>query len=65
MAKVSDGTGRGSKTASSRAERLAAELRANLRKRKSAARARTPSQPGATGELGRDPEREDGNDSRR
>jgi len=44
MAKDSGGKGSDRETGLSRAERLAAELRANLRKRKSAARGRSGAQ---------------------
>ena len=53
MAKDGGRIGHGGKAASSRAERLAAELRANLRKRKAAARARSgPEGEPANGEIG-------------
>jgi len=48
MAKDSGGKGSDRETGLSREERLAAELRANLRKRKSAARARSAPQSGKT-----------------
>ncbi|MEZ5899282.1 MAG: hypothetical protein R3D51_07280 [Hyphomicrobiaceae bacterium] len=53
MSKGSGSTGDGGKAAANRAERLAAELRANLRKRKAVARARSgPHGEPANGEIG-------------
>ncbi len=49
MAKDREGRGSDGEAGVSRAERLAAELRVNLRKRKSAARARSAPQSGKTG----------------